>query len=121
MKTLMLLALVGAITGCACVNPSPPVKVDSASALSPELVAAVTNALEHSPTYLDLKRRAKRPTVFIGEREDEWIWIDLYSEADDFFHRWATLKLATKTGRILKLGTDANLEDKWVVEFPAEN
>ncbi len=55
--------------------------------------------------------------VFIGDTEDSWVCIELYSGSKDFYHRWATLKMELKTGSILRLGTDENLEDKWFVEF----
>jgi len=78
---------------------------------------SVTNALEKSQTFLELKHRAKRPMIFINEEESGWVQVDVGELSKDFFHRWATLKVETKTGSILKLGTDTNLEDKWLVEF----
>lgn len=117
MRTFLLLLWIVAAAGCVHSNMSSPVTVDAAKPVSPQLVSAVTNALKNSPTFLDLKHRAKRSMVFIGEQEDTWVWVELYSESKDFFHRWATLKVETSTGRILKLGTDEILEDKWFVEF----
>ena len=116
-RTYFYTACVFAIIGCSQPKMSPTVTVDSAKPLSPQLVMSVTNALEKSLTFLELKHRAKRPMVFIDEEENGWVQVDVGELAKDFFHRWATLKVETKTGSILKLGTDTNLEDKWLVEF----
>src|SRR4051812_39969889 len=96
---------------------SSPVTVSSAKPSGSQLIKGVTNALEKSQTFLELKERAKRPMVFINEAMNGWITVDIGNLSEDFFHRWATLKVETNTGAIMKLGTDEKLEDKWVVEF----
>ena len=117
MKTFLLLVSVVAAVGCVHSNVSSPVTVVSAEPVSPQLVSTLTNALERSQTFLELKRRAKRPLVFLDQQENGWMRVDIGELSKDFFHRWATLKVETVTGCILKLGTDENIEDKWLVEF----
>src|SRR5262245_50009247 len=116
MRTFLLLWIVAA-SGCVHSSAPSAVTVDSAKPLSPQLVSTMTNALTNSPTFLDLRHRAKRSMVFIDEQEGKWARIELYSESKDFFHRWATLKVEMNTGAILRLGTDEKLEDKGFVEF----
>lgn len=55
--------------------------------------------------------------VFISEQANGWVTVDIGNLSEDLFHRWATLKVETNTGAIMKLGADEKLEDKWVVEF----
>ena len=117
MKGAVISILFFAAAGCVRPNMPPAVTVDSAEPLSLQLVSTLTNALETSQTFLELKHRAKRPMVFIDQQENGWVRVDVGELSKAFFHRWATLKVETKTGGILKLGTDGKFEDKWFVEF----
>ncbi len=117
MKAFLLMVWVLAAAGGVRPNMPPAVTVDSAEPLSLQLVSTLTNALETSQTFLELKHRAKRLIVFIDQQKNGWVRVDVGELSKDFFHRWATLKVETKTGGILKLGTDGKFEDKWFVEF----
>jgi hypothetical protein len=64
-----------------------------------------------------MKHKSEEPMVFLNEEENGWIEADIGNLSKDFFHRWATLKMEIKTGKILKLGIDEHLEDKWLVEY----
>ena len=113
MRTCLFLILVSVATGCTRADKSSPATVHSAKPLSSPLV----DALEKSQTFLDLKQRAKKSLAFINEQADGWVTVDIGDVSEDFFHRWATLKIETGTGTIMKLGVDEQLEDKWIVEF----
>lgn len=115
--TFQFLAIVALVVGCTQSRVSQPVTVDSTRLSEPRSVTAVTNALEKSPTFLELKRCAERPMVVIDEEEKGWVTVEIGNLSGKLFHRWATLKVEESSGAILKLGTDVNLEDKWVVEF----
>jgi hypothetical protein len=117
----LFVVLVVLTASCTGYRTSHSVAVDSAKPLTPKFVSGVTNALERSETFLELRRKAEKPIVFISEEENGWVVVDIGNQSRDFFHRWATLKVETKTGKILKLGTDEGLEDKWIVEYEAPN
>jgi hypothetical protein len=103
------------IVGCASPKTPQSVTVDTefVKRADYKLVMSVTNALESSPTYKDLKRHAKRVMIIIGEEDNGWITVEIGSDNGDFFHRWATLKIEEKSGKIMRLGTDEKLEYKW--------
>lgn len=115
MRIFLLATLL--IAGCVRPGLPPSVKVDSEKPLSPQVISGVTNALEHSQTFLDLRRHAAKVMVVVESEKDGWVMVDIGNLSEDFFHRWATLKVQTNSGAILKLGTDEKLEDKWLVEF----
>jgi hypothetical protein len=100
-----------------CSSKHIPVS-ESLKSSESELERTVYAALEKSPTYKNLKNRTKAAAeVVIDEEKNGWVEVDIGAVSEPFFHRWATLKVDTKTGKILKLGTDEKLEDKWSVEY----
>ena len=121
MRANMFVICVLAVAACSHYRPFSPVRVNSAKPPSSELVMAVTNALESSQTFLSLRLRAKQPMVFIREQADGWVTVDIGNLSKDFFHRWATLKVETNTGAIMRLGADDKFEDKWTVELTPQN
>ena len=117
MKVFWILICLVVFSACTRRRDLPALIVDSAKPVKPQLITTLTNALEHSRTFLELRYRAKKPMIFIEEEKNGWAQADIGELSQDFFHRWATLKVETKTGRILKLSTDKNLEDEWLVEY----
>ncbi len=104
------------IAGCSHPQSSADPIVEYVKPLSPRSASVVTNALDKSPTFKDLRHRATRPMVMVDEEVDGWIMMDIGSLSEHFFHRWATLKVEVATGRVFKLGTDEKFEDKWTAE-----
>src|SRR5690242_19111009 len=100
MRILLLAALV-IIAGCVRPGLSPSVRVDSETSSSPQMISGITNALEHSQTFLDLKHRAAKPMVVVEGEKDGWVTVNIGNLSEDFFHRWATLKVQTNSGAIL--------------------
>ncbi len=80
MKTFLLAACLIVVTGCVHSKMPPPIAVESAKSLSPQFVSSVTNALERSPTFLELKQKAKRPLLVIDDETNGWVWVWLYSK-----------------------------------------
>ena len=117
MKVFWILICVVVFSGCTRRRDLPPLTVNSAKPIKPQLITTLTNSLENSRTFLELRYRAKKPMIFIEEEMKGWAQVDIGELSQDFFHRWATLKVETKTGRILRLSTDKNLEDEWLVEY----
>ncbi len=117
MKTFLLVACIIIVAGCVHSKQPAPIEIESAKSLSPQFMSSVTNALEQSPTFLELRQKAKHPLLVIEDETNGWVLVWLYSISDDFIHRWATLKVEAKSGTILKLGTDDKFEDEWLDEF----
>ena len=113
MKQFLLLPLLSAL---ACSNLAR-VKVDYLHPIKPEIAALVVRSVKNTPTFITLNELAKRPLVTVEEEVEGGIWVNLWSIGKDFIHRWATLRVDPITGRVLKLGTDADLEDTWTVEY----
>lgn len=113
----MLVVGVALIAGCTHPRTPPSVVVDDITASGPPLITAVTNALEKSRTFLELKNRAQMPMVVVDDETNGWVTVEIGNLSEQLFHRWATLKIERTSGAIIRLGTDSNLEDKWLVEY----
>lgn len=119
MRAFLLIAL-AFTTGCLHTSSPHSVVVDAEPSFSPQLINAVTNALEHSPTFRKLKDHVPIAVASLYTNESaSWVMVDLCGTAknDDFIHRWATVEVQTNSGVILRDGENESNELGWYPEF----
>lgn len=84
-------------------------------------LAFTANALTHSPSFSELKRRSKHATFVVDDDTPDSIVVGIGEDMDSHFTRFKTLKINKATGAIARLETDQSLQDKWQVEFQPNN
>jgi hypothetical protein len=121
MKSALLIVLLAVLSACAHSGAlkAELVEIQSSKSLNQSVITSVLNTLEKSPTFMEFKEKGNKPVAVIEEEDEGFVWLWLYSESKDrnFRHRWAILKVELGTGKVFKLGTDANLEDKWWIDY----
>ena len=119
MKTFFIIWLAGmCVLICGCDRKSDsPLDQATTQTKGDKTSAFIANALEHSPSFSELKRRGKHATFVVDDDTPDSVVVGIGEDMDSHFTRFKTFKIDKATGAIARLETDQSLEDKWQVEF----
>jgi len=119
MKTIFIIWLAGmCVLICGCDRKSASLLDQvTTQAKGSQTSAFAANALEHSPSFAELKRRSKHVTFVVDDDTPDSVVVGIGEDMDSHFTQFKTLKIEKATGAIARLETDQSLEDKWRVEF----
>jgi hypothetical protein len=106
---------------CGCNSKSSSLGQSKTQTGAGRMSAFVAIALEHSPSFSELKHRSKYATFVVDEDASDSIVVGIGDDMGSHFTRFKTLKIDKKTGAIARLEADQSLEDKWQVEFQPKN
>lgn len=81
------------------------------------MLAYVSNALVHSPSFAELKRHSKLATFVIDENAADSILVGTGEDTETHFTRFRTLRINKQTGALERLAFGEDFEDAWLVEF----